>query len=61
MNGDNQKREQPQRYAENPLDDVDGFLRQACGMRDSDLFKPTQTTYRKHRFLPLTREKSMGI
>ena len=45
----------------NPLDDVDGFLRQACATKDSDLFNPTQATKRKHRFLPLLREKSMGM
>lgn len=44
-----------------PLVDVVGFLRQACETKDSDLFRPTQTTNRKHRFLPLTREKSKSM
>lgn len=37
------------------------FWRGVNGTKDFDLFKPTQTTDRKHRFLPLTREKSKGM
>lgn len=37
------------------------FRGKACVQKDSNLFKPTQTINRKHRFLPLTREKSMGM
>ena len=50
-----------ERYQNKMLDDVAGFYRQACLTMDSDLFNPTQATKRKHRFLPLIREKSMGM
>lgn len=37
------------------------FRGKACVARNTNLFKTTQTRNRKHCFLPLTREKSMGI
>lgn len=39
MNGDNQKRKQPQE--KEPLDDVADIQKKACARMNTDLFKPT--------------------